>query len=120
MERNTLMNCKHFSVISALLLFSLMSFAATKPLNSPQGLALDSKGNLYVANNRGSQILIYGSAYAQMTAKTISKGVSSPVVSGRRCARQHLGRDLERWAKCHRNRDRIFIHGCSDRHFHRW
>ena len=78
MERNTLMNCKHFSVISALLLFSLMSFAATKPLNSPQGLALDSKGNLYVANNGGSQILIYGSAYAQMTAKTISKGVISP------------------------------------------
>jgi NHL repeat len=72
------MNLKYFSVITALLLLSLTSFAATKPLNIPQGLAVDAKGNLYVANNGGNQILIYGPAYAQMTAKTISKGVSSP------------------------------------------
>ena len=72
------MNFKHFTVITALLLLSLTSFAATKPLNSPLGLAIDAKGNLYVANNGGNQILIYGPAYAQMTAKTIAKGVSSP------------------------------------------
>ena len=72
------MNLKQLSVLTALLLLSLTSFAVTKPLNSPQGLALDSKGNLYVANNGGNQILIYGPAYAQQTAKTISKGVSSP------------------------------------------
>lgn len=72
------MNLKQLSVLTALLLLSLTSFAVTKPLNSPQGLALDSKGNLYVANNGGNQILIYGPAYAQQTAKTISKSVSSP------------------------------------------
>jgi DNA-binding beta-propeller fold protein YncE len=72
------MNFKYFSVITALLLLSLTSLAATKPLNSPQGLAVDAKGNLYVANNGGNQILIYGPAYAQMTAKTISKGVVLP------------------------------------------
>src|SRR5215475_384572 len=72
------MNYKHFTVIAALLLLSLTSLAATKPLNSPQGLALDAKGNLYVANNGGNNILIYGPAYAQFTAKTISKNVSSP------------------------------------------
>ena len=38
----------------AMLLFSLFtvvasSTAATYPLNSPQGLAVDSEGNLYVA-----------------------------------------------------------------------
>jgi sugar lactone lactonase YvrE len=72
------MNFKFLSVIPALLLFSLTSFAAPKPLNSPQGLALDSKGNLYVANNGGNQILIYGPAYTQQTARTIAKSVSSP------------------------------------------
>ncbi len=74
------MNFNRFSVMTALLLttFAATSFAATKPLNSPQGLALDAKGNLYVANNQGNNILIYSPAYVQMTAKTISKGVSSP------------------------------------------
>jgi len=38
------MNFKHLAVIAAPLLLSLTSFAATKPLNSPQGLAVDSKG----------------------------------------------------------------------------
>lgn len=72
------MNFKQLAVSTALLLISLTSFAATKPLNSPQGLALDAKGNLYVANNLGNQILIYSPGYAQMTAKTISTGVRSP------------------------------------------
>lgn len=72
------MNFKHCTIITAILLLTLTSFAATKPLNSPQGLAVDSKGNLYVANNAGNDILIYNPSYAQMTAKTISKGVASP------------------------------------------
>jgi hypothetical protein len=50
-------------------------------LSSPQGLALDAKGNLYVANNGANQILIYGPAYAQLTAKTISQNVSSPTAA---------------------------------------
>jgi hypothetical protein len=45
------MNLKYFSVITALLLLSLTSFAATKPLNSPQGLALDAKGGVTSPNS---------------------------------------------------------------------
>ena len=70
------MNFKHVTVFAALMLCSLASFAATKPLNSPQGLALDSKGNLYVANNGGNQILIYTPARAA-NRQDNTKGVSS-------------------------------------------
>lgn len=52
----------------AMLLFSLFSIvasgaAATYPLNPPQGLAVDSKGNLYVANNNSNQVLVYNPNY---------------------------------------------------------
>ena len=33
--------------------FASASFAATSPLNNPRGLAVDAKGNLYVANTLG-------------------------------------------------------------------
>ena len=72
------MKFKNFIIIIGLTLLSMMSFAATKPLNSPQGLALDAKGNLYVANSGGNQILIYNPNYVQQTARTISKNVTSP------------------------------------------
>ena len=77
------MNSKHFARIATLLLLSLSlcaatSFAATHPLNAPQGMAVDSKGNLYVANYGGNQVLVYSPAYAQLTAKTISANVSGP------------------------------------------
>jgi hypothetical protein len=54
------------------------SFAATKPLNYPYGLAVDAKGNLYVANSNGNDVLVYSPAYTQLTGKTITKNISSP------------------------------------------
>lgn len=50
--------------------------AATMPLNKPRGLALDSHGNLYVANQNGNNILVYNSSYVQ--EKAIVTGVSQP------------------------------------------
>ena len=54
------------------------SFAATKPISFPRGLALDSAGNLYVANSNANDILVYNCNYVQMTAKTITQGVVNP------------------------------------------
>jgi DNA-binding beta-propeller fold protein YncE len=44
-----------------------LSFAATHPLNQPMGMAVDAKGNLYVANHGVNQILVYNSSSQQMT-----------------------------------------------------
>src|SRR5258707_1500476 len=60
-----------------LTLAASQSWAAT-PLNGPLGLALDSKGNLYVANSLNDQILVYNPNYVQQTKKTITAGVSNP------------------------------------------
>jgi len=72
-----------FARTAILMLLSLCSLAtsshaATKPLNYPYGLAVDAKGNLYVANSNSNQILIYNAAHAQQTAKTIVNKVASP------------------------------------------
>ena len=47
-------------------------------LNQPQGLAVDAKGNLYVANFAGNQILVYNPSYVQQTKRNISTNVSYP------------------------------------------
>ena len=64
---------------TVLCLFAFVSatYAAKLPLNGPQGLALDAKGNLYVANMGGNDVLVYSPAYAQ-TSKTITKDVIQP------------------------------------------
>lgn len=51
-------------------------FAATLPLNAPEGLAVDASGNLYVANFRASEILIYNSSYVQKSS--ITQGIHLP------------------------------------------
>jgi streptogramin lyase len=48
------------------------------PLNVPIGLVEDGRGNLYVGNAGGSQILIYSSKNVQLTSQTITDGVSAP------------------------------------------
>jgi DNA-binding beta-propeller fold protein YncE len=50
----------------SLLFLAAVSSAATKPISAPEGRALDSKGNLYVANYSGNEILIYSPSYQQM------------------------------------------------------
>jgi DNA-binding beta-propeller fold protein YncE len=70
--------------LAVALLLSVLSWgissaaATTYPLNSPQGLALDAKGNLYVANNSGNQVLVYNPSYVQLPGKTISEHVINP------------------------------------------
>lgn len=54
------------------------SMAATKPLAYPYGLAVDSKGNLYVANANGNDVLVYNASHLQVASKTITNSVSSP------------------------------------------
>lgn len=54
------------------------AFAAKNPLNEPNGLAVDSKGNLYVANSGGNNIVVFNPMYQYLPAKTIVQGVSHP------------------------------------------
>jgi streptogramin lyase len=73
---------KHFACIASTLLclFALASasFAATNPLNYPRGLAVDAKGNLWVANSGDNNILEFSPGYAQQKAATITQGISNP------------------------------------------
>ncbi len=65
---------------TVLCFFALASacLAATHPLNNPKGLAVDAKGNLYVANVSGNNILIYNANYVQQTSKTITSNIDNP------------------------------------------
>jgi NHL repeat len=61
----------------ALFAFASASFAAN-PLSYPWGLALDSNGNLYVANANANNILVFSPGYQLQTAMTITQGISLP------------------------------------------
>ncbi|MBZ5663889.1 MAG: hypothetical protein LAO30_04740 [Acidobacteriia bacterium] len=79
--KNSIPNLGRIATVAVLCLFSLAasSVAATKrPLNYPYGLAVDAKGNLYVANTNGNQVLVYNVNHAQVPTKTISKNVVFP------------------------------------------
>lgn len=66
-------------ILVILLLFASSSFAASPyPLNEPPGLAVDSNGNLYVANEASNQILVYNANYQQLTARTITTAINAP------------------------------------------
>jgi len=58
---------------------ALLSTAAFAAMNGPTGLALDSKGNLYVANFGSNQIQVYATTHKQVKNKTITQGVSGPL-----------------------------------------
>ena len=75
---------KKLPQMSARILISLVflasaSFAVTHPLSQPRGLAVDAKGNLYVANWAVNQILIYSPTYQQLTGRTITTGLNGPM-----------------------------------------
>jgi len=67
------------STVLCLAAFASASFAAkTHPLNQPDGLAVNSKGDLYVANEGANQILVYSPTYSQIPSKTITQDINSP------------------------------------------
>jgi len=66
----------NITVLLALALSSVITWAAPVPLNNPLGLAVDPAGNLYVANFFGNAINIYNSAYTPVSA--ITAGIAGP------------------------------------------
>lgn len=77
---------KSFALIASTLLclaaFASSSFAAN-PLVNPRGMAVDAKGNLWVANKQGGSagignILAFGPAYKQLTNRTIVNAILDP------------------------------------------
>jgi sugar lactone lactonase YvrE len=48
-------------------------------LQSPNGLAVDAKGNLLVANYAAGNILVFGPDYKQISNRTITQGISFPI-----------------------------------------
>ncbi len=62
----------------AISLGAVASSAATNPLNQPRGLAVDAKGNLWVANSGDNNVLTFNPSYSQITADTITQGISNP------------------------------------------
>jgi hypothetical protein len=72
--------------------FASAGFAAPKPISYPRGLAVDAKGNLYVANSGGNDILVYNPSYSQMMAKNDHSERHQSDRCGLRPERQSLGR----------------------------
>lgn len=64
------------AIVFALLNLPIQAHAATGLLNAPRGLAIDSRQNLYVANQNGNNILVYNSSYVH--EMTITANVSQP------------------------------------------
>lgn len=64
--------------VLSLLLLSCTGIAATHPLILPRGLALDSSGNLYVANTGGNNVLVFSPSYSELSGKTITVGINAP------------------------------------------
>jgi DNA-binding beta-propeller fold protein YncE len=65
------------STLFCLLVFASASFAAKNPLNFPMGLAVDAKGNLWVANYGDNNILVFSPGYA-LQKETITQGITLP------------------------------------------
>ncbi len=66
------------ATVLCLLAFVSASFAKTNPLSYPKGIAVDSKGNLWVANSGDNNILAFSPGYGLQTADTITEGISNP------------------------------------------
>jgi DNA-binding beta-propeller fold protein YncE len=69
-------NVAKLFVLIAIACLGTASFAA---ISGPTGLAVDAKGNLYVANFTSNQVLVYGPGHKLITTRTISAGISGPL-----------------------------------------
>ena len=73
---------RRFAIMSAasmLMVLSCLGHGWAQTLNGPSGLALDPRGNLYVANSNSNQVLVYNPNYVQQLGKSITSEVSGPV-----------------------------------------
>jgi DNA-binding beta-propeller fold protein YncE len=66
------------AALLCLVALATAGFAKTNPLSYPRGLAVDAKGNLWVANSGDNNILEFTPGYALHSAGTITQGVSNP------------------------------------------
>ncbi len=70
-------NLVHLAILMLLTIFvPIAGKAATYPLATPYGLALDASGNLYVGNTGGNNVLVYNPSHVQ--TRTITQGVQAP------------------------------------------
>jgi DNA-binding beta-propeller fold protein YncE len=72
------------SSLLCLAILASASFAATNPLANPFGMAVDAKGNLWVANGQGGDsqlgnILVFNSNYVLQTKDTITSNLNTPL-----------------------------------------
>jgi len=74
----SLKKAAHIAVNLLLLAAFGTAAAAASPLFLPRGLAVDSKGNLWVANSGANNILMYTPTYALQKTKTITSNISNP------------------------------------------
>lgn len=58
--------------------FASASFAKSNPLNIPRGLAVDARGNLWVANAGTNSILAFSSSYKPLPSSTITQSIVEP------------------------------------------
>ncbi len=77
------MKCIKILALLCVAVFASASLAATNPLNNPRGLAVDAKGNLYVANTLGGtsetgNILVFNASYVMQPTMTITQDISLP------------------------------------------
>ena len=70
---------KILTKLCVLIAFAALGTAAFAAMNGPTGLALDAKGNLYVANFNSNEIQVYNLQHALVTSKTITTDVSGPM-----------------------------------------
>jgi DNA-binding beta-propeller fold protein YncE len=65
------------TTLLCLIAFASLSFAAP-PLNNPSALAVDAKGNLWVANQGANNILKFNASYVLQPNATITAGIDAP------------------------------------------
>jgi streptogramin lyase len=77
MKRTTFLHTTTLIVLAFFALAASQAWAAIR-LSQPSGVAVDSQGNIYVANSATNQILVYDVNRVQQSNKTISAGLAHP------------------------------------------
>lgn len=70
---------KSFRRLAVLAIFAVCASTAFAAISGPTGLAVDSKGNLYIANFNSNAILVYSPAHKLLNTRTVTASVSGPL-----------------------------------------